>query len=90
MLEKGLSSNSVIAYSRDVEKLVQYLAIAELDFSPQTIRRQDLQTFLAYLYDLGLAAASQARLISGLKAFFNFLVLRMNFSYHPSIHLLVF
>ncbi|MFT5834971.1 MAG: integrase/recombinase XerD [Cognaticolwellia sp.] len=84
MLEKGLSKNSVMAYTRDVEKLVQYLAIAALDLSPQSIKREDLQTFLAYLYDLGLAAASQARLISGLKAFFNFLVLEKIISIAPT------
>ncbi|NJN78091.1 MAG: site-specific tyrosine recombinase XerD [Saprospiraceae bacterium] len=74
MLEKGLSENSVIAYSRDVWKLAEYLAIIELDLSPQTIQREAIQQFLAYLNDLGFAATSQARLISGLKAFFNFLL----------------
>lgn len=74
MLEKSLSKNSVMAYNRDVTKLVEYLALNDLDLSPKTIRLSDLQTFLVYLHDLGLAASSQARLISGLKAFFNFLV----------------
>lgn len=73
MLEKGLSKNSVMAYRRDVEKLEQYLEILELDLSPKTIELKDLKAFLEYLHELGFAATSQARLISGLKAFFNFL-----------------
>ena len=74
MLEKSLSKNSVMAYRRDVEKLEQYLDILELDLSPATIQLKQLKDFLEYLHELGLAASSQARLISGLKAFFNFLV----------------
>jgi integrase/recombinase XerD len=84
MLEKGLSKNSVLAYSRDVEKLAEYLVISELNFSPQTIRRQDIQDFLAYLNDLGLAATSQARLISGIKAFLNFLVVEKVIAIAPT------
>ena len=66
MLEKGLSKNSVEAYSRDVGKLVEYLEIQDLDLSPKTIKLKHFHSFLAYLYDLGLAANSQARVISGL------------------------
>lgn len=75
MLEKSLSENSVMAYNRDVTKLVEYLALNDLELSPKTIQLKHLQDFLVYLHDLGLAASSQARLISGLKAFFNFLLI---------------
>ncbi len=75
MLEKSLSKNSVMAYSRDVGKLVEYLEIRELELSPKEIKLKHFHSFLAYLYDLGLSANSQARIISGLKAFFAFLVI---------------
>lgn len=74
MLEKSLSNNSVAAYRRDVEKLEQYLSLTQQDFSPLTIKKKHLRDFLVYLNELGFAATSQARLISGLKAFFKFLV----------------
>lgn len=84
MLEKSLSKNSVMAYRRDVEKLEQYLEILELDLSPITIQLKDIKDFLVYLHELGFAATSQARLISGLKAFFNFLVFEKAISNSPT------
>lgn len=74
MLEKSLSKNSVAAYRRDVEKLEQYLLLTQQDVSPLSIQSKHLKNFIVYLNELGFAATSQARLISGLKAFFKFLV----------------
>jgi len=74
MLEKSLSKNSVAAYRRDVEKLEQYLLLTQQDVSPLSIQSKHLKNFIVYLNELGFAATSQARLISGLKAFFRFLV----------------
>ncbi|MGV3630286.1 MAG: site-specific tyrosine recombinase XerD [Bacteroidota bacterium] len=72
-IEKGLSGNSIEAYERDVLKLKDF---AESNKSePVQIRLDDLQQFIAQLHDLGLAARSQARIISGIKQFFLFLVL---------------
>lgn len=74
MLEKSLSKNSVAAYRRDVEKLEQYLLLTQQSVSPLSIQSKHLKNFIVYLNELGFAATSQARLISGLKAFFKFLV----------------
>ena len=74
MLEKSLSKNSVAAYRRDVEKLEQYLLLTQQSVSPLSIQSKHLKNFIVYLNELGFAATSQARLISGLKAFFRFLV----------------
>jgi len=65
----------VDAYVHDVEKLVQYLNIQQKDLALSEIDLTLLQAFLAWIHELGMTATSQARIISGLKAFFKFLVL---------------
>lgn len=68
--EKALSSNSVEAYIHDV----QLLRDTYPDADPQLISTADIENFLSILYDLGMSARSQARILSGLKAFYNYLV----------------
>ncbi len=72
-LERGLADNSIFAYQRDVEKLKDYCAPRNV--SPIQVSIDDLKQFLADLYDLGISARSQARVISGIKQFFEFLIL---------------
>ncbi len=72
-LEKSLADNSIQAYLRDVKKLVTYAAQENL--KPQTIGHEDIETFLAWLHEHGTGARSQARVISGLRGFFEFLEL---------------
>ena len=72
-LELSLSENSIQGYLHDVNLLYQFTEIKELKISPQSIDLETLQNFLVYINELGLAAHSQARIISGLKSFFNFL-----------------
>lgn len=74
-LEKGLSENSIEAYLRDVEKLRQYLEIRELHIKPTELVHENLSSFLVWIGELGLSAKSQARILSGLKAFFRYLLL---------------
>jgi len=74
-LEKSLSANSIEAYLRDMDKLVSYLEINQLKRRPEDIRLSDLQNFLQWVNELGLSARSQARLISGIKAFYKYLIL---------------
>jgi integrase/recombinase XerD len=73
-LEKSLSENSVSAYISDIEKLVKFIEIKGNSFEPSAITHVFLQQFIDYLNDLGLNPRSQARIISGLKAFFSFLL----------------
>ncbi|MBC6609549.1 site-specific tyrosine recombinase XerD [Hymenobacter sp. BT507] len=74
-LEKSLSGNSVEAYSRDVSKLRQYLELHQLPITPEHITPEHLRAFLTWLGALGLSATSQARTLSGIKAFYNFLIM---------------
>jgi len=74
MLERSLSSNSIDAYLRDVDKLISYLNIQELEINPLDIQLSHLEEFIFWINKLGLEANSQARLISGLRAFYKYLL----------------
>lgn len=73
-LEKSLSDHSVSAYLTDLEKLTQFLQSAELKLSPKEITLKHLQKFTAFLNELGMTATSQARIISGIRSFFDYCV----------------
>ncbi len=84
-LEKNLSSNSIEGYKRDVEKLEQYFTqIIDQPKELTIIELQDLQGFIAWVNLIGLGARSQARLISGIKAFFKYLIQENSISTNPS------
>lgn len=73
-LERSLSPNSVEAYVHDVTKLKQFLEISGSDLTPLQITMVELQDFIEYINELGMSAFSQARIISGLKSFYKFLL----------------
>lgn len=81
-IEKGLAENSILAYQRDVSLLAQYVEDDKL--RPEHITYEQLKTFVANLYDLGLSARSQARIISGIKQFYRFLLLEQYSNTDPS------
>lgn len=72
-LEKSLSANSIEAYLSDVDKLVRFLSSEGLKVEEVTY--DDLQQFVAQLRDVGIHPRSQARIISGIKSFYRFLLL---------------
>lgn len=72
LLEKGLSKNSIEAYTDDLSKLVNYLENEGLKIEQVTL--DHLQQFISQLYDLGINARSVARILSGIRSFFNFLI----------------
>src|SRR5690554_8155809 len=72
-IERGLAENSIFAYQSDLEKLSEFCIARSI--SPADVTLETLKNFVADLYDLGLSARSQARVISGVKQFFDFLVL---------------
>lgn len=74
-LEKSLSVNSIDAYLHDVEKLVQFLEYKKYNLSPKEIQLTHLQEFLKWINELGMSAHSQARIISGIKGFYKYLLL---------------
>ena len=73
-LERSLSGNSIEAYAHDVELLRQYLEISKLSLSPLVLTTLHLQDFLQYINELGMSAYSQARILSGVKAFYKYLL----------------
>lgn len=72
-LEKGLSENTYEAYQMDLEKLLRFLEGEEKRVLDVT--SDDLERFIAGLHDIGIHPRSQARILSGLKSFFHFLIL---------------
>lgn len=74
LLERGMSEHSIQAYVRDVEKLADFIITSNSPKLPVHIERDDLTFFLAHLNDLGMSARTQARILSGLKSFFFYLI----------------
>ena len=74
-LERSLSENSVEAYIHDISMLDQFLEIQKIKVTPAEMKLSHLQEFIAWINELGMSAASQARIISGIKAFFKYLVM---------------
>ncbi len=73
-IEKSLSPNSVNAYLHDLALLQQYLITEQKITEPGDLTLDDLEHFIAFLHDLGLSERSQARIISGIKAFYKYLL----------------
>ncbi len=73
-LERSLSTNSIEAYTRDVEKLADYVSREFPSKSPLELELEHLRRFVTALAKLEISAYSQARIISGIKAFYRFLM----------------
>ena len=71
-LEKGYSANTLDAYLRDVDKLLRYLALEQVDMLD--VKLEDLEHFAAFISDLGIGPRSLARILSGVRQFYRFLV----------------
>jgi integrase/recombinase XerD len=82
-LEKGLAAQSVDAYLRDVEKLKEFLTTNSVSTRVDRISKDHIDQFLAALYDLGLSANTQNRILSGLRAFFDYCILEEAISSSP-------
>lgn len=83
-LEKSLSRNSIDAYIHDIESFKQYLDIIKSDITPVRVEMRHLTDFIKFINEMGLSAVSQARMISGLKAFFKFMLLEEKTDIDPS------
>lgn len=71
-LEKSLSDNSVQAYGRDLELLTLFLETHKPSVHPGALKLGDLQQFMKWINEMGLSATSQARIISGIRAFYKY------------------
>ena len=73
-LEKSLADNSIQAYLSDVRKLQEFIASRGLSLAPEKVDTNILRSFLEFINSLGMTAYSQARILSGLKSFYSYLV----------------
>jgi integrase/recombinase XerD len=71
-LEKSLSPNTIEAYALDLDKLIQFLSIQSLNIGPEAIDLSLLQDYIKWIAELGMSERSQARIISGIKAFYKY------------------
>ncbi|HNS42734.1 MAG TPA: site-specific tyrosine recombinase XerD [Taishania sp.] len=81
-IEKGLAENSIDAYTRDVNKLRDFSE--SIPKNATAVQHEDLVQFIAELYDLGLSNRTQARIISGIKQFYNYLFLEEEINDNPA------
>jgi integrase/recombinase XerD len=73
-LERGLSTNTLEAYGADVAKFVRYLELEGIELAPLAVRQAHIVAFVTWLHAFGLAASTQSRILSGLRAFYKFLM----------------
>jgi len=83
-LEKSLSKNSIVAYTEDVERLVQFLVDEKHDLSPEKIEHKHLVEFIKWLNKKERSATTQSRVISGIRAFYKYLLLENLVSKNPT------
>jgi integrase/recombinase XerD len=83
-LERSLSVNSIAAYEQDMARLLAYFEVHGIQVSPQSVKTEQLRDMLQWCAKLGLQARSQARLISGIRAFFRYLLLENAINDDPS------
>lgn len=81
-MEKSLSKNSVDAYERDIKKLISYLNEAHI--KPEEAKLEHLLDFIVEIGETGIDKRSQARLISGIRSFYRFLIYKDKISQDPT------
>jgi integrase/recombinase XerD len=84
-LERSLSANSIEAYVRDVVKLRQFMEMQYPAVSAMKVSSKHLQGFIEYIHSLGMSAHSQARILSGVKAFFRYLLFEEIIDKDPTV-----
>ncbi|NRF40070.1 site-specific tyrosine recombinase XerD [Pedobacter foliorum] len=83
-LERSLSANSIDAYLTDIDKLSQYLESVDKPVNFKEVTKDDLKLFITWVNELGMLPSTQARVISGLKSFFSFMLLEQIISVDPT------
>jgi len=83
-LEKSLSDHSVEAYLHDVTKLTEYLQVVNAAKNPAALTLKDLQAFVKWIGELGMGATTQARIISGIRSFYKYLLMEQLVTIDPS------
>jgi integrase/recombinase XerD len=83
-LEKSLSDHSVEAYLHDITKITQYLQVVNAEKNPAALTLKDLQAFVKWIGELGMGATTQARIISGIRSFYKYLLIEQLVTIDPS------
>lgn len=83
-LERSLADNSIEAYIRDITKLKEFFEIKNLEVSPLKVRQENLIDFIEFVNELGMSPYSQARILSGIKSFYKFLLYEQYIEKDPS------
>lgn len=83
-LEKSLSVNSIGAYEHDISLLARFLESKGLDIGPEQVSLRELKDFIKWINEIGLNARSQARIISGIKSFYKYIVLETGLRSSPA------
>lgn len=83
-LEKSLSANTIEAYLRDIEKFVKYLEGEKLNLNPEQITYNHFEGFIRAINELGFDSHSQARIISGIRAFYRYLLMEDVIAENPA------
>ncbi len=83
-LEKGLSDNSIHAYVTDLTKLVNYLRENNLKIGPEEVVLANLKTMMKDITERGISPRTQARIISGIKSFYKYLLIEEKVEKDPT------
>ncbi|MFI5164171.1 MAG: site-specific tyrosine recombinase XerD [Bacteroidia bacterium] len=83
-LEKSLAKNSIVAYTEDVERFIQFLSDKKYDLSPEKIEHSHMTEFIKWLNEKDRSATTQSRVISGMRAFYKYLLLENLVSKNPT------
>jgi len=83
-LEKSLSAHSVEAYLRDVDKFVRYMDLEGLKLNVEEVKLGHLESFIQWINEIGMDAHTQARIISGIRAFYKYLMMEDVLSVNPT------
>ena len=83
-LEKSLSENSIEAYTRDIDKLYQFADSQVIKLYPETVTLNNLRDFIGWVNELGMIPSSQARILSGIKSFYKYLLMEDIIKSDPS------
>jgi integrase/recombinase XerD len=80
-----MSAHTISAYINDIKKLEQYLNFADKKYDVDQVTNEDIKLFISWINDLGMQASTQARVLSGVKSFFGFLLLEGNIIEDPTL-----